>query len=167
MTADEIIARFQLAPLPVEGGLFRRHYAADESIASHALPARYAQSKLLGSAILYMHTADTRSLFHRLKTDEVYHFYNGEPVALVMLKPDGTHQVITLGQDYRTGQVPFYVVPRGVWQGSLLVHGREWALMGATMAPAFDDDDFELADRASLLEKYPAAHDWIVRLTKE
>lgn len=167
MSADEIIAHFQLAPLPVEGGLFRRHYAADEFILPHALPGRYAQPKLFGSAILYMHTADTRSLFHRLKTDEVYHFYNGDPVSLVILNPDGTHQLVILGQDYRAGQVPFYTVPRGVWQGSCLAHGGNWALLGATMAPAFDDNDFELADRADLSEKYPAAHDWIVRLTKE
>lgn len=165
MTADEIIEHFHLEPLTVEGGLFRRHYASDETIPDHALPARYHRPKLHGSAIIYMHTAETRSLLHRLKTDEVYHFYSGDPVSLVMLHPDGTHQVVTLGRDYGVGHVPFCVVPRGVWQGSCLVDGGAWALMGATMAPAYDDDDFELGERSLLLEKYPAAHDWIVRLT--
>lgn len=165
MTPEFIIEKFQLEPLPVEGGLFRRHYAADEMIARDALPARYTHAKLLGSAICYMHTAQTRSLFHRLKSDEIYHFYNGDAVALVMLYEDGTFRVVTLGQDYAAGHVPFFVVPRGVWQGSCLLEGGAWALMGMTLAPAYDDDDFELGERAMLLGKYPNARKWIERLT--
>lgn len=165
MTAAQIIELFQLEPLPVEGGLFRRYYGAEETIPRHALPARYTHPKPHGSAILYMHTPDTRSLLHRLKTDEIYHFYNGDPVALVLLNADRTHQIVTLGRDYAAGHVPYCVVPRGVWQGSRLAPGGEWALMGATMAPAYDDDDFELADRAFLLEQYLNAREWILCLT--
>ena len=165
MTPEFIIEKFQLEPLPVEGGLFRRHYAAAETIARDALPTRYTHAKLLGSAICYLHTAQTRSLFHRLKTDEMYHFYNGDAVALVLLYEDGTFRVVTLGHDYAAGQVPFFVVPRGVWQGSCLLEGGAWALMGMTLAPAYDDDDFELGERAMLLGKYPDARKWIERLT--
>lgn len=165
MTPEFIIEKFQLEPLPIEGGLFRRHYAAKEMIARDALPTRYTHAKLLGSAICYMHTAQTRSLLHRLKTDEVYHFYNGAAVTLVLLYEDGTIQVVVLGQDYAAGQVPFFVVPRGVWQGSCLLENGTWALMGTTLAPAFDGDDFELGERAALLEKYPEARAWIERLT--
>lgn len=164
MTPDEIIQIFQLEPLPVEGGLFRRHYASAESIPQAALPARYAHAKLFGSAICYMHTAQTRSLFHRLKTDEIYHFYGGDPVALVLLYPDGAWRVVVLGQDYAAGQLPFFVVPRGVWQGSCLSNEGAWALTGATLAPAYDDDDFELGERAALDAQYPDAHAWIERL---
>ncbi len=165
MTPEFLIEKFQLEPLPVEGGLFRRHYASDEMISHHALPARYTHAKLLGSAICYMHTAQTRSLLHRLKSDEMYHFYNGDAVALVLLSKDGTWQVVVLGQDYAAGQVPFFVVPRGVWQGSCLLNDGAWALMGATLAPAFDEDDFELGERAVLLENFPDAREWIERLT--
>lgn len=165
MTPEWLIEKFGLEPLPVEGGLFRRHYVSDESISLKVLPLRYEQQKVFGSAICYMHTAQTRSLLHRLKTDEIYHFYNGDPVSLVLLYPDGSHYVVTLGQDYAAGQLPFFVVPRGVWQGSLLAEGGTWALMGATLAPAYDDDDFELADPAQLIAAYPAAREWIERLT--
>lgn len=165
MTPEFIIEKFQLQPLPVEGGLFRRHYQAQELIPLHALPAHYTKPKLFGSAICYMHTSQTRSLLHKLKTDEIYHFYNGDPVALVLLSPDGENDVVTLGQDYAAGHVPFFVVPRGVWQGSCLVPGGAWALMGATLAPAYDEEDFALGDRDTLSEQYPAAQEWIARLT--
>jgi predicted cupin superfamily sugar epimerase len=165
MTADELIRLFQLEPLPVEGGLYQRHYEAAESIPQHALPPRYTREKLFGSAICYLHTPQTRSLLHRLKSDEIYHFYDGDPVALVLLYPDGKNSMIVLGRDYNAGQQPFFVVPRGVWQGSCLLKGGEWALMGTTLAPAYDDEDFELGERAALLEMYPQARDWILSLT--
>jgi predicted cupin superfamily sugar epimerase len=165
MTSEFIIRHFQLEPLPVEGGMFRRHYESGESIPHHALPPRYTRAKLHASAICYMHTPGTRSLLHRLKTDEIYHFYSGHPAALVLLYPDGEHRVIILGHDYPAGQVPFCVVPGGVWQGSRLVEGGEWALMGATLAPAYDEDDFELGEREELLARYPQAGAWIIELT--
>lgn len=167
MTPEWIIAQFDLKPLPVEGGLFRRHYASDESISLKVLPLRYTEPKLFGSAICYMHTALTRSLLHRLKTDEIYHFYNGDPVSLVLLYPDGVQRVVTMGQNYEAGQLPFFVVPRGVWQGSVLADGGQWALLGMTLAPAYDDDDFELGARAQLIADYPEARAWIERLTHE
>lgn len=165
MTSDDIIQQFNLEPLPVEGGLFGRHYAASEFIPQHALPPRYNHAKRFASAICYMHTPQTRSLLHRLKTDEIYHFYHGAPVSLVLLYNDGSHRVIVLGQDYPAGQLPFYVVPRGMWQGSCLANPDGWALMGATLAPAYDDDDFELGERATLSAQYPDARAWIERLT--
>lgn len=165
MTPEQLIETFGLQPLPIEGGLFRRYYAADESISLKVLPLRYEQQKVFGSAICYMHTRETRSLLHKLKTDEIYHFYNGDPVSLALLYPDGSHRVVILGQDYAAGQLPFFVVPRDVWQGSVLAEGGAWALMGATMAPAYDDDDFELGDPAQLIAAYPTAHAWIERLT--
>src|SRR5581483_4966412 len=94
-TSEEIIRRFQLEPLPVEGGLFARHYEAQEIIPHHALPARYGRPKLFASAICYLLQPNTESLLHRLKSDEIYHFYAGDPVSLVMLFPDGSHQVVT------------------------------------------------------------------------
>lgn len=166
MTADSIIRRFHLEPLPVEGGLYHRHYASDETITGEALPERYPDAKPLASAICYMHLPETRSLMHRLRTDEIYHFYNGDPVTLVLLYPGGESRVVVLGQDYSAGHVPFFVVPRGVWQGSCLQDGGSWALLGATMAPAYHEDDFELGARAALLRQYPDEVEWIEKLTK-
>lgn len=167
MTPDFLIQHFHLEPLPREGGMFARHYLADEIIAPPALPARYSHAKNFGSAICYLHQPHTQSYLHKLKTDEIYHFYAGAPVALVLLHADGSFEVVTLGNDYGAGQHPFFVVPRGVWQGSCLAADGEWALLGATMAPAYDDDDFELGERAALLAQYPAAAEWVRRLTPE
>ncbi|MBI4674948.1 MAG: cupin domain-containing protein [Chloroflexi bacterium] len=167
MTPEFLIRHFHLEPLPREGGMFARYYLALETVAQSALPARYIHAKNFGSAICYLHQPHTQSFLHKLKTDEIYHFYAGDPVALVMLHDDGSHHVVILGQDYRAGQHPFFVVPRGVWQGSCLVKGGAWALLGATLAPAYDDDDFELGERAVLLSQYPTAADWVRRLTPE
>lgn len=165
MTPEFLIEKFQLEPLPIEGGLFWRYYSADENIPHAALPPRYTHAKLFSSAICYMHTPQTRSLMHRLKSDELYHFYLGDPVTLVLLYPDGSQRVVTLGSDYAAGQLPFFVVPRDVWQGSRLIENGKWAFMGTTVAPAYDDDDFELGDRAALLASFPDARAWIERLT--
>ncbi len=165
LTPEFFIERFNLVPLPVEGGMFARYYASAEAVPASALPRRYAAPKRFASAICYLHQPDTQSLLHRLKTDEIYHFYAGDPVLLLLLYPHGAHRLVTLGQDYLAGHEPFFVVPRGVWQGSCLVPGGRWAFVGCTMAPAYDDDDFELGQRAELLKQYPAAAGWIGQLT--
>lgn len=167
LTREFLIEHFQLEPLPVEGGMFRLHYRNPEKISADALPERYTQSKATSNAIVYLHQPHTCSLLHRLRTDEIYHFYNGDAVTLVLLYPDGTFETQTLGRDYAKGQRPFFVVPRDVWQGSFLNDGGEWALLGCTLAPAYDDDDFELGNRAELSAQYPQATELIRRLTPD
>ena len=104
---------------------------------------------------------------HRLRTDEMYHFYGGDAVTLVLLYPDGRAETRTLGQRYDLGHEPFFVVPRDVWQGSFLNNGGTWALLGCTLAPAYDDDDFELGARELLCAQYPDAAELIRRLTPD
>ena len=167
MTPERIIQLLQLQPHLVEGGYFQRTYSAPEEIRADALPARYARSKLLGSAIYYLLHGDYFSALHRLKTDEIYHFYLGDPVELLLLDPDGSWQVVILGPDLEAGQHVQFVAPRGVWQGSRLLAGGHYALMGTTMAPAFDPSDFELGDRETLILQFPAAADMIRALRRE
>ncbi len=168
VTAEDIIRHLRLEPLPDEGGLYRRAYCASEDHPGSALPARYRGSRPHGSAIYYLLTndPDSFSALHRLRTDEVYHFYLGDPVALVLLLPDGLVEERVLGPDILNGQHVQSVVPRGVWQGSRLVAGGAWALLGTTMAPGFDVADFELGDRASLVGRYPDRDDEIKALTR-
>jgi predicted cupin superfamily sugar epimerase len=104
---------------------------------------------------------------HRLLTDELYHFYLGDPVTMLQLLPDGTHRIITLGHDVLNGQKVQCVVTNNVWQGSFLVEGGRFALLGTTMAPAFDFSDFALGDRESLIRQYPGCKDLIVQLTRK
>ena len=166
-TANELIALLELEPLPIEGGFFRRTYTAAESLSAAALPARYGSPRDFCGAIYYLLGPGDFSALHRLRTDEIYHFYLGDPVELLMLQPDGSHSLHALGPDLRAGQVVQLVVPRGAWQGSRLLAGGGCALLGTTMAPAYEQDDFELGARDALAAAYPARAELIAALTRE
>lgn len=165
LTADDLIRHFQLQPHPKEGGFFRETYRAGESFSASALPSRYAGARAAGTAIYYLLTPNTFSALHRLQTDEIFHFYLGSPVRMLQLHQDGSSKTIVLGPDVLVGQYPQVVVPRGVWQGSLLEPGGEFALLGCTVAPGFEYVDYDAGDRQTLLAQYPAAADLIRRLT--
>jgi predicted cupin superfamily sugar epimerase len=156
MTADEIIARLRLQPHPKEGGFFRETYRADEHIAVAALPDRYPGPRSLSTAIYYLLTPETCSVLHRLRGDEVFHFLAGDPVEMLQLLPDGSGRTVILGADLAAGMEPQVIVPAGVWQGSRLQAGGAWALLGATVAPGFEYEDYESADGATLGAASPA-----------
>lgn len=166
-TVDRIIALLNLQPLPGEGGLYAETYRAEGMIPQEVLPSRYTGPRSYGTAIYYMLTPDTFSALHRLQGDEVYHFYLGDPVELLRLWPDGTGKKVILGTELLEGMQPQVVVPRGVWQGSRLLPGGRFALMGTTMAPGFDVADYEGAARADLLQGYPQFRQEIAALTRQ
>lgn len=168
LTAERLIELLELSPLPVEGGYFRQTWRSEETIASRALPARYGRAKTLGTAIYYLLTSDPDSFsaLHRLPTEEVYHFYLGDPVEMLLLRPEAGSERVLLGQDLLAGQRVQFVVPRNVWQGSRLADGGRFALMGTTMAPGFDEDDYVSGERDDLVRRYPAEADGIRRLTR-
>ena len=167
-TAEQLIEHLGLEPLTIEGGLFRQTYAAAESIAGDALPQRYRGPRSFGGAIYYLLTseADSFSALHRLETDEIYHFYLGDPVEMLLLHADGRSERIVLGSDILSGQRVQFVVPRGVWQGSRVLAGGSFALMGTTMAPGFDLADWAEGKRESLLREYPEHAELIRALTR-
>ncbi len=165
-TASELIAALGLQPLAPEGGYYRETYRATDSLAAGALPPRYGRDKALSTAIYYLLTPDTFSSIHRLPSDEVYHFYLGDPVELLRLWPDGRGDLTILGPDVLGGQLVQGVVPAGVWQGSRLLHSAGFALMGTTMAPGFDMQDFEPGRGDELASQYPAFADSIRALTR-
>lgn len=165
ISIDFLIQKYGLEPLPGEGGYYVQTYRSKESIAKSALPQRYDSERVFGTAIYYLLTPDTFSALHRLPTDEIFHFYLGDPVRMLHLLPDGQSKTFTLGQDIVQGQELQLVVPRGVWQGSYLNPGGRFALLGTTMAPGFEFVDLELGDREVLISKYPDRKDMIQRLT--
>jgi predicted cupin superfamily sugar epimerase len=167
INAQDLIAALDLKPLPLEGGFYRETYRSENELPLVALPPGFGKSKATSSAIYYLLTADTFSALHRLPTDEIFHFYLGDPVLMLQLSPDGEGKFFTLGQEVLRGQSPQVVVPAGAWQGSYLVPGGTFALLGTTMAPAFDLSDYETADRAMLLAEFPGFADEIKRLTRE
>jgi predicted cupin superfamily sugar epimerase len=164
-TAEELIAALGLRPLPREGGYFRETYRSADVLPAQALPPRYGRDKPAATAIYYLLTSQTCSALHRLPSDEIFHFYLGDPVTMLQLFPNAGGRVITLGPDLLAGQSPQVVVPRGVWQGSLLASGGVFALMGTTVAPGFDFADYEPGDRDQLSARYPEFADLIRRLT--
>lgn len=167
-TTKEIIEHFNLNPLPEEGGLFIRTYASNDEFAPDMLPMQYKENRPMGTAILYLLTnhPNSFSALHRLPTDEIYHFYLGDPIELYEFHPDSNTTRTIMGHDIFDNQKIQHVVPRYVWQGSRLLPGGDWALLGTTMAPGYADSDFELGGIDLLLEQYPTESEIIRSLLR-
>ncbi len=166
MTAEDLIKMFDMKLLPEEGGYFSETHRSAHNLLSSSLPDEYKYERSLSTAIYYMHTPDTKSLLHCLPTEEIYHFYLGDPVLMLHLYPDGTSSTVILGQNINQGQSVQLIVPKGVWQGSYLLEGGAFALMGTTMSPGFDFADNEIGDRSELTNLYPSQKELIEKLTK-
>jgi predicted cupin superfamily sugar epimerase len=166
LTAEQIIDLLGLKPLAREGGYYSETYRSDESLGERALPSRYGAGRDMGVAIHYLLTPDTFSALHRLTTDEIYHFYLGDPVDMLQLHPDGSIVTLRLGHNLLEGMAVQVVVKRGVWQGSRLAEGGRFALLGTTTAPGFDAADYEHGDRDRLIAAYPRARELIAALTR-
>jgi predicted cupin superfamily sugar epimerase len=168
VTASEVIAALGLVPLPGEGGYYRETWRSTDQLRARALDPRYGRDKPAGTAIYYLVTdaPDGFSALHRLPTDEVFHFYLGDPVEQWRLHESGRVERVVLGHDVLAGHAVQSVAPRGVWQGTRLCPGGRFALLGTTMAPGFDPRDYEPGDRARLLEAYPDARDVVLALTR-
>lgn len=167
MTAQEIIERLGLRPLPREGGYYAETYRSAEMIPGELLGREAAGPRRFGTAIHYLLTPDTFSALHRLRGDEIFHFYLGDPVEMLLLRPGATAECVTLGNDLAAGMQPQFVVPGGVWQGARLVAGGRFALLGTTMAPGFDWADFTEGRRESLVALYPKFESLIRALTQD
>ncbi|HEX4002973.1 MAG TPA: cupin domain-containing protein [Candidatus Acidoferrales bacterium] len=166
LTPDQLRELLKMRPLPVEGGYFSENYRAKDTLPASALPDSYPGERPLSTAIYYMLTPETFSALHRLRGDEVFHFYLGDPVEMLQLKPGGTGEAVLLGQDVAAGMRLQHVVPAGTWQGARLAPGGKFALMGTTMAPGFDPQDYEAGNRAELAAQYPQYSALITWLTR-
>lgn len=147
----EIVERLNLSPLEGEGGMFRRTYEG----------ALNKEGQPIYSAIYYLLTEYSFSHMHKLDTDEIYHYYMGDELELLLLYPDGTWEVKVLGTDLIKGEVPQFRIPAGCWQGSRIVQGGSYSLVGTTMAPAYRDEEYVHGDCEVLCEMYPQAADKI------
>jgi len=148
-----IINLLGLKPHPQEGGYFAETYRCPKGTGERSL----------ATAIYYLLTEDTISAMHRLPTDEIFHFYLGDPVTMLMLDGGMGGRTVTLGSDLFAGERPQIVVPGGVWQGSFVQPGGHFALMGTTMAPGFDASDYEAGVRACLIAEHP---DWAILIER-
>jgi uncharacterized protein len=171
MTAAEVKKLLNLTP-HFEGGAYIRTYESGERIAPEAFAARsgaarYPTPRHTGTAIYYFLEPDTFSEMHRLRSDEIFHFYLGDPIEMLQLTAPGAGRVLRIGNNLAAGERPQLVVPRGIWQGSRLVPGGQWALIGCTVSPGFEYEDYDVGPRDELLAAWPAFAGLIHALTRE
>lgn len=168
MTADEVKRFLGLVPHPREGGWYVRTYEAAEMVpASVFADGRYDAARRTSTAIYYLLEPETFSEMHLLQSDEIFHFYAGDAVEMLQLFVDGSSKRVVIGNDLARGESPQVVVERGVWQGSRLVSGGEWALMGCTVSPGFEFVDYAEGDRADLTCRWPEEAEMIRGLTRD
>ncbi|MGA2167625.1 MAG: cupin domain-containing protein [Terracidiphilus sp.] len=160
MTASEIKALLNLQPHPVEGGFFRRTYTSAVLVDLPRGP------RPASTAIYYLLEPGTFSEMHVLDSDELFHFYLGDPVEMLQLYPGGRSALFTLGPDLAAGQHVQLLAPAGVWQGTRLIGNGQVALLGCTVTPGFDFTDYRSASYAELAEKWPAEAERIKALTR-
>ena len=155
INADQIIRSLGLQPLEGEGGFFAETWRGPNVALPEGAGALSGHHRPLGTAIYYLITPDSFSALHRLRSDEVFHFYLGDHCEMLLLGPSGQVETRRLGVDLAAGMQPQVVVPAGWWQGTKLNHHGRYALLGTTMAPGFHQNDFELAARDVLLRDFP------------
>lgn len=161
--ADYWIEKLKLLPHP-EGGFYRETYRATESISHDALPRRFSGERQHATAIYFLLRAQDRSHFHRIQSDELWHYHAGGALSIFLLSESGVIE-LKLGTDIDNGESPQVVVPAGKWFGAFVKNPGDYTLSSCTVSPGFDFEDFEMADRDLLLQAYPAHHDLIVTLT--
>ncbi|MCD8498378.1 MAG: cupin domain-containing protein [Alphaproteobacteria bacterium] len=150
MDAEALIKKFDLMPHP-EGGFFRETYRADLSAGFEGFNGPRSAS----TGIYFLLPSGTRSCLHRIKSDEMWHFYLGGPMHLVEIGEDGALKETILGSDIAAGEVVQHVVPAGVWFGGAPLEGSSFSFVGCTVAPGFDFQDFEMGRQADLLSRFP------------
>jgi predicted cupin superfamily sugar epimerase len=165
MDSRRWIETLKLRPHP-EGGFFRESYRSAETISREHLPPRFSGDRVFSTAIYFLLEGADFSALHRIKQDEVWHFYDGGPLTVVSIGPDGTLFLANLGRDAAAGDVLQHVVPAGHVFGSRPRHQGTFSLVGCTVAPGFDFADFEIPMRQELLEQFPQHAAIITALTR-
>jgi uncharacterized protein len=167
MTANEVKKMLSLVPHPREGDCYVRTYESGEMLPVGAFAdGRYVGPRHTATAIYYLLEPGTFSEIHRLRSDEIFHFYAGDPVEMLQLTACGAGTIFQIGNRLDLGERPQVVVPRNVWQGSHLAPGGEWALLGCTVSPGFEFEDYETATREELCSQWPAFRKLIQELTR-
>jgi uncharacterized protein len=165
MNVEYWIERLGLEVHP-EGGYFRQAYKADLTLAQAALPVGFTGARAASTAIYFLLEAENFSAFHRLRSDEVWHFYDGAPLVVHVIEAEGKVSRILLGRDLEAGQVLQAVVKAGCWFASHVADWSSFALVGCTVAPGFEFADFEMGLREELVKRYPLHAELIERLTR-
>lgn len=155
LSAEYLVQKFNLSPHP-EGGFYAETYRSTEVIVQAALPDRFSGDRVFSTAIYFLLPSGALSALHRIQSDEVWHFYAGDPLELLMISPDGESTTVFIGNDPSLGQHFQFVVPTGYWFASrCTVADGGYSFVGCTVAPGFDFADFEMAKRKELAQLFP------------
>jgi predicted cupin superfamily sugar epimerase len=164
LETEVIIKKFGLVPLDGEGGLYYEAYRSEEFIDGKSLPKRYGSERCFYTSIYYLITDKNYSRLHKVKSDEIFHFYLGDPVEMLNLFPDGSFKKIILGQNILKDEKLQHLVPSEVWQGTRLKKGGSFALLGTTVSPGFEFEDFTSAEeyKDEIMQKYDNIKSYII-----
>jgi hypothetical protein len=157
------INNLQLNPHP-EGGFYNETYRAEEIIARSGLPSRFTESRCMATAIYFLLRSQDHSLFHRIKSDELWHYHAGDTLEIFVLHHQGV-VIHNLGINLEQGDRPQVIIPANHWFGAAVRAGGDYTLSSCTVAPGFDFQDFEMGTRGPLLEEFPQHRDLILKLT--
>lgn len=164
LSAERLVEQLRLSRHP-EGGWFRESYRSSESIPREGLPHVFGGSRSVCTGIYFLLQRGEMSALHRIKSDELWHFYAGTGLTIHVITRSGEHLELKLGRDLDAGESFQALAPAGCWFGAEVTGAGEYALVGCTVAPGFDFADFEMGDRGGLLRDFPDLEELIVRLT--
>lgn len=163
--AEKIVQLLKLQPHP-EGGFFKETYRSEGIIQPESLESDYKGNRNYSTCIYYLLTSDVFSAFHRIRQDEIWHFYQGSPIELHMITPSGEYSKNLIGNDIEKGQVPQFVVHGGNWFAASVMQKDDYSLAGCTVAPGFDFQDFEMAKYDELIRCFPQHLQIIKKFTR-
>lgn len=162
-TIETLIEHYELQPHP-EGGYYKELYKAEGLIPQRALSNSFQGDRSYSTGIFYLLPKGSKSSFHKIPSDEMWHFYLGGPLNIVEITEEGDIKETRLGQEISNGCVLNYVVPGNTWFGAYPAEGTEYALVGCTVAPGFDFADFEMGEENKLVSEFPKAQDMVEKL---
>lgn len=162
---ESLIKNLELKPHP-EGGYYKETYRSEGFISHQSIQDTFNGDRSYSTGIYFLLTSDTFSALHRIKQDEMWHFYDGGTLLVHVITAEGNYYKITLGKDFENGEVPQAVVPAGAWFGASVKNKDDFSFVGCTVSPGFDFNDFELAKEKELLLRYPKYSTIIKALTR-
>lgn len=159
------IEKLQLQKHP-EGGYYKENYRSDEIIKKESLPERFNDERNFSTAIYFLLEKNDVSMFHILKSDEIWHFYKGTSLTIYVIDKNGKLEKIFVGDNPERGEVLQAVIKKGNWFAAKINNPDSFALIGCTVSPGFNFNDFELGERNNLLKLFPNHLDIIKMFTK-
>jgi len=162
---EEIIKLLNLTPHP-EGGYYRETYRSSGTIPESSLPSGIKGERSYSTAIYFLLTSENFSAFHKIKQDEIWHFHEGSSLEIHIISGNGNYSKAVLGLNLSKGEAPQVIIPAGNWFAANVIEENSYSLVGCTVSPGFDFNDFELADKNKLLAKFPRFSEIITKFTK-